>query len=160
MAAVVWCLRALGAEPWLAVRLWRLALLLVGAWGIRRYLGALLGHRLTVGSRLLATAFWVANPYVIVAGSTTPILLPYALLPWMLLAFLHGTRSPGSWRWPALFALAFFAQTGLNAGVVPFFGLLALPAHLVHARYAERHRWRDLLAGPPEVEVLEHDGPR
>ncbi|HRW37076.1 MAG: DUF3367 domain-containing protein [Acidimicrobiales bacterium] len=145
VAAVVWCLRALGAEPWLAVRLWRLALLLVGAWGIRRYLGALLGHRLTVGSRLLATAFWVANPYVIVAGSTTPILLPYALLPWMLLAFLHGTRSPGSWRWPALFALAFFAQTGLNAGVVPFFGLLALPAHLVHARYAERHRWRDLL---------------
>ncbi|MEZ5183474.1 MAG: alpha-(1-_3)-arabinofuranosyltransferase family protein [Acidimicrobiales bacterium] len=145
VAAVVWCLRALGAEPWLAVRLWRLALLLIGAWGIRRYLGALLGHRLTVGSRLLATAFWVANPYVIVAGSTTPILLPYALLPWMLLAFLHGTRSPGSWRWPALFALAFFAQTGLNAGVVPFFGLLALPAHLVHARYAERHRWPDLL---------------
>lgn len=144
VAAVVWCLRALGAEPWLAVRLWRLLLLLVGAWGIRRYLGALLGRRLGVGARVLATVFWVVNPYVIVAGSTTPILLPYALLPWTMLAFLHATREPRSWRWPATFALAFFAQTGLNAGVVPFFQLLALPAHLAHARWAERRAWPDL----------------
>lgn len=144
VAAIVWCLRALGAEPWMAVRLWRLLLLLVGAWGIRRYLGALLGRRLTVQARVLATGFWVANPYVIVAGSTTPILLPYALLPWTMLAFLRATRDPRSWRWPATFALAFFAQTGLNAGVVPFFQLLAIPAHLAHARWAERCSWRDL----------------
>jgi hypothetical protein len=145
VAALMWVIRSLGASPWLAVRIWRLLLLLVGAWGIRRYLGALLGARLTPAGRLLATAFWVANPYVIVAGSTTPILLPYVLLPWMLLAFLHATRQPRSWRWPALFALAFFAQGGLNAGVVPFFQLLALPAHVLHARYAEGRRWRDLV---------------
>jgi arabinofuranan 3-O-arabinosyltransferase len=144
VAAVVWVIRALGAEPWLAVRIWRLLLLLVAAWGIRRYLGALLGSRLTPAARLLVTAFWVANPYVVVAGNTTPILLPYALLPWTMLAFLHASREPRSWRWPAAFALAFFAQTGLNAGVVPFFQLLALPAHLVHARWVERRSWPDL----------------
>ena len=144
VAVVVWVIRAFGAPAWMAVRLWRLLLLLVGAWGIRRYLAVLLGHRLTAAGRLLATVFWVVNPYVIVAGSTTPILLPYALLPWTLLAFVHATRHPRSWRWPAAFALAFFAQTGLNAGVVPFFQLVALPAHMIHARYAENRRWRDL----------------
>ncbi|WP_421121055.1 alpha-(1-_3)-arabinofuranosyltransferase family protein [Aquihabitans daechungensis] len=145
VAAVVWVIRTLGAPAWMAVRVWRLALLLLGAWGIRRYLGALMGRRLSVGARVLATVFWVVNPYVIVAGSTTPILLPYALLPWTMLAFLRATRSPRSWRWPALFALAFFAQTGLNAGVVPFFQLLALPAQVAFARWVEGRSWRDLL---------------
>ena len=144
VAVVVWLIRAAGASPWMAVRVWRLLVLLVGAWGLRRYLGTLLGRRLTVQARILGTVFWVVNPYVIVAGSTTPILLPYALLPWTLLAFLRATRSPHSWRWPALFALGFFAQTGLNAGVVPFFQLLALPAHLAHARWIEGRSWRDL----------------
>ena len=145
IAAVIWLIRVLGASPWLAVRIWRLLLLLVAAWGIRRYLAALLGPRLTVAGRTVATVFWVANPYVIVSGSTTPILLPYALLPWTLLAFVRATRQPRSWRWPAAFALGFFAQSGLNAGVVTFFQLLALPAHVLHARWVERHRWRDLL---------------
>lgn len=145
VAAVVWVIRTLGAPAWMAVRVWRLLILLVGAWGIRRYLGALMGRRLSVQARVLATVFWVVNPYVIVAGSTTPILLPYALLPWTMLAFLRATRSPRSWRWPALFALAFFAQTGLNAGVVPFFQLLALPAQVAHARWIEGRSWRDLV---------------
>ena len=145
VAAVVWLIRTLGAPAWLAVRVWRLVVLLIGAWGIRRYLGALMGRRLSVQARVLATVFWVVNPYVIVAGSTTPILLPYALLPWTMLAFLRATRSPRSWRWPALFALAFFAQTGLNAGVVPFFQLLALPAQMAHARWIEGRSWRDLV---------------
>jgi len=144
VAAVVWVIRTLGAPAWLAVRIWRLALLLLGAWGIRRYLGALFGKRLSVQARVLATAFWVVNPYVIVSGSTTPILLPYALLPWTMLAFLHATRSPRSWCWPAVFGLAFFAQTGMNAGVVPFFQLLALPGHIAFARWVEGRSWRDL----------------
>ena len=145
VAVVVWVIRALGAPAWLAVRIWRLLLLVVAAWGIRRYLGAVLGQRLTVTARVVVTVFWVANPYVIVAGNTTPILLPYALLPWTMLAFVRATREPRSWRWPAAFALAFFAQTGLNAGVVPFFQLLALPGHLVWARWVEHRRVRDLL---------------
>lgn len=145
VAVVVWLIRTLGAPAWMAVRIWRLLVLLIGAWGIRRYLGALMGRRLSVQARVLATVFWVVNPYVIVAGSTTPILLPYALLPWTMLAFLKATRSPRSWRWPALFGLAFFAQTGLNAGVVPFFQLLALPAAVAHARWIEGRAWRDLV---------------
>lgn len=145
VAAVLWVIRTLGAPAWLAVRIWRLALLLLGAWGVRRYLGALLGPRLTVQARVLVTVFWVVNPYAIVSGSTTPILLPYALLPWTMLALLHALRSPRSWRWPALFGVAFFLQTGLNAGVVPFFQLLAIPGHLAHARWIEGRSWRELV---------------
>ncbi len=145
VALVVWVIRALGAPAWLAVRLWRLLLIGVAAWGIRRYLGALYGPRLSVAGRVVVTVFWVANPYIIVAGNTTPILLPYALLPWTMLPFLESTRHPRSWRWPALFALAFFAQTGLNAGVVSFFQLLALPGHLIYARWAEHRSWKPLL---------------
>ncbi|HEY4377081.1 MAG TPA: alpha-(1-_3)-arabinofuranosyltransferase family protein, partial [Acidimicrobiales bacterium] len=91
------------------------------------------------------TVFWLANPYLIVGGNSTPILLPYALLPWTLLALVRAVRSPKSWRWPAAFALGFFAQTGLNAGVVPFFQLVAVPVHLVYAAWVERVRVRDLV---------------
>lgn len=144
VAAVVWVLRALGASPWLSVRLWRLLLLVVAAWGIRHYLGALLGSRLTPAARFVVTVFWLVNPYVIVAGNTTPILLPYAILPWSMYAFLRAARD-GGWRWPAVFALTFFVQSGLNAGVVPFFQLAALPAHLAYVHWIERRRWRPLL---------------
>ncbi|MCU1452080.1 MAG: hypothetical protein JWN46_226 [Acidimicrobiales bacterium] len=144
VAAVVWVIRSLGAPAWLAVRIWRFLLLVVAALGIRRYLGVLFGDRLTVVGRSLATVFWLVNPYVIVGANTTPVLLPYALLPWTLLAFVHAARNPRSWRWPAAFALAFFAQTGLNAGVVPLFGLVALPAHVLYLRMVEGTRWRDL----------------
>ncbi|HEY4377699.1 MAG TPA: alpha-(1-_3)-arabinofuranosyltransferase family protein, partial [Acidimicrobiales bacterium] len=89
VAAVVWVLRTVGTPVWLAVRIWRLAILLVGAWGIRRYLGALFGDRLTAAGRFAATVFWLANPYLIVGGNSTPILLPYALLPWTLLALVR-----------------------------------------------------------------------
>lgn len=145
VGAVIWVIRTLGAPAWLAVRLWRLGLLVLAAWGIRRHLDTLLGDRLSPTARLLATVFWVVNPYVIVAGNTTPILLPYALLPWTMLAFVRAGRQ-GGWRWPALFALGFFAQGGLNAGVVPFFQLAALPAHAVHLRRVEGIRWRPILA--------------
>lgn len=153
VAAVVWLIRALGAPAWLAVRVWRLLLLVLAAWGIRRYLGVVVGDRLTPLARFVATVFWVVNPYVIVAGNTTPILLPYALLPWTLVAFVHAGRH-GGWRWPAVFALAFFAQSGLNAGVVPFFGLVALPAHLVYLRLVEGRAWRPLLAALGRCGVL------
>ena len=154
VAAVVWVIRALGASPWLAVRIWRLLLLVVAAVGVRRYLGVVLGPRLSRPGRLVVTAFYVANPYVVVAGNTTPILLPYALLPWTLLAFVQSLRHPRSWRWPAAFAIAFFLQAGLNAGVVTFFSLLALPGHAAYAGLVERRPWRQVVRATWRCGVL------
>lgn len=127
VCAVIWLVEHLGAAPWLAARTLRLALLLLAGWGAAR-----LGHGIpsvrawSFGPLALAVAF-VANPYVLTAGATLPILLPMATLPWAALFFLLALQHPGEWRWPAAFALAFACGSGMNAGVVPVYQLLALP---------------------------------
>ncbi len=153
VALAVLVLRWLGAEPWLAVRLWRAILLGVAAWGAVRLFGevagggdAATGRRSNPPGRVTAAMLYVANPYVVVAGATNPILLPYALLPWLLLFFARSVREPRSWRWPAAFALAFLASGGTNAGVVSLFMLLGVPCYLLYSLVALRRRWRRLVA--------------
>ncbi len=151
MATVLLAIRALGASPWLAVRLWRALLLLVaGAGAVLLYhavavRGEAPGPRRAAAGRVAAGLLYVANPYVVVAGATTPILQPYALLPWLLLALGRAVREPRSWLGPAGFALAFFAAGGTNAGVVSLFMLLAVPCYLGWERLARRAAWRDLV---------------
>jgi len=151
MALVLLGIRALGASPWLTVRLWR-ALLIVaaGAGAVLLYHWVAVrdeatGPRHAAAGRVAAGLVYAANPYVVVAGATTPILLPYALLPWLLLALGRALREPRSWLWPAAFALGFFAAGGANAGVVPLFMLLALPCYLAWERLVRRVAARDLL---------------
>jgi arabinofuranan 3-O-arabinosyltransferase len=151
VALAVLVLRTLGADAWLAVRLWRALLLGVAAWGAVRLFhevagggDAATGRRSNPAGRVTAAVLYVANPYVVVAGATNPILLPYALAPWLLLALARAVREPRSWRWPAVFALAFFASGGSNAGVVSLFMLLGVPCYLAYAAFALRRRWREL----------------
>ncbi len=138
VAFVIFLIRSLGASAWVAVRIWRALLLLVAAWGAVRFFHRLAGDRSTPAGRIAAALLYVANPYVIVSGASTPILLPYALFPWMMLAFARSVDEPRSWRWPAAFALTFFLMGGLNAGIVPLFLLLGVPAYLIYARVAFR----------------------
>jgi arabinofuranan 3-O-arabinosyltransferase len=145
VSAAVSAIHALGLPAWLVLRVWRALLLLVAGWGAVRLFHLLAGERSTAAGRVAAVAVYVANPYVLVAGATTPILVPYALLPWLLLAFARSVREPASWRWPAGFALAFFLMTGMNAGVVAVFMCLAIPCYLLYVRLAERTPWRRLV---------------
>jgi arabinofuranan 3-O-arabinosyltransferase len=151
VALAVLVLRSLGADAWLAVRLWRALLLGVAAWGAVRLFhevaagGDPAGRRSSAAGRVTAAVLYVANPYVVVAGATNPILLPYALAPWLLLTLARAVREPRSWRWPAAFALAFFASGGTNAGVVSLFMLLGVPCYLLYAVFALGRRWRELL---------------
>lgn len=145
VAAVIYGLRALGLSPWLAVRVWRLGLFLIAGWGIRRYFHHLADGRSNWFARTTVTVLYVANPFVITQGNTTPELLPYAVLPWLLLAQRRSLKAPRSWGAAALFALAFFAMTGMNAGVVPIFLLLALPAQAVAAKVVDGVGWADQL---------------
>jgi arabinofuranan 3-O-arabinosyltransferase len=145
VSAAVSAIHALGLPAWLVLRVWRALLLLVAGWGAVRLFHLLAGERSTAAGRVAAAAVYVANPYVIVAGATTPVLVPYALLPWLLLAFARSVGEPSSWRWPAGFALAFFLMTGMNAGVVAVFMCLAIPCYLLYVRLAERTPWRRLV---------------
>ncbi|HVD13397.1 MAG TPA: alpha-(1-_3)-arabinofuranosyltransferase family protein [Actinomycetota bacterium] len=155
-ALVVLVIRSLGVEPWLAIRLWRALLLLVAGVGAARLFqraaagrlegrggGSPVAASLRAG-RVVAAVLYVVNPYVVVAGATTPVLLPYALLPWLLLALGRSAHEPRSWRWPAAFALAFFASSGMNAGVVALFMLLAVPCWLAFERHVNGLPWRQL----------------
>jgi len=145
VSLAVSAIHALGLPAWLVLRVWRALLLLVAGWGAVRLFHLLAGERSHPAGRVAAAAVYVANPYVVVAGATTPVLVPYALLPWLLLALARSVRAPSSWRWPAAFALAFFLMTGMNAGVVTIFMCLAIPCYLLYLRLAERLPWRRLL---------------
>ena len=50
------------------------------------------------------------------------------------------------WRWPAAFALAFAAASGMNAGVVPLLQLVAVPVVALVVRRADGLPWRPVLA--------------
>ncbi|HEV8065188.1 MAG TPA: alpha-(1-_3)-arabinofuranosyltransferase family protein, partial [Acidimicrobiales bacterium] len=88
LAAVLWVIRSLGASAWVAMRIWRVILYVTAAWGIRRWFAEVTEGRSNRVGRLVVTVFYVANPFVIVSGSSTPEMLPYAVLPWLLLGHL------------------------------------------------------------------------
>jgi arabinofuranan 3-O-arabinosyltransferase len=145
-AAVVWVVQALGSPAWLSMRLWRLTLYVVAGLGARAFLTDLTGERSGGAARVAAAVAYVVNPYVVVGAATTPIMLPYAVFPWLLLAYrrsLAGSR----WRGAAWFGLAFFAMGGMNAGVVPLLLLIALPVVMMDVTLRERAGWRAALAG-------------
>jgi arabinofuranan 3-O-arabinosyltransferase len=154
VAAAVWTIQTATGSVWLTTRLWRLLLLLVAAAGAARLFHRLAGDGSGSVGRTAAATVYAVNPYVLVEGSTNPILLPYALLPWLLLALAASVRSPRSWRRPAAFAAVFFAMSGVNAGVVPLFMLLAVPCYLAYARLAERAGWRALAAATARCGLL------
>jgi arabinofuranan 3-O-arabinosyltransferase len=147
VAALLGVIESVGLPPWLAMRVWRLLLLVLAAWGARRlYVSLVRGSTADrAAGRVAASVAFVANPYVLVGGATTPTLLPYALLPWFALACLRAFRQP-SWRWSAAAALALAAMSGLNAGVVTILQLVVVVPLAVHAVWVERTRWQDVAA--------------
>jgi arabinofuranan 3-O-arabinosyltransferase len=150
-AMVTAALDAIALPAWLVMRVLRLGLLVVAGWGARRlYLELSRDSRLDGGwaGGVVAAIGYVANPFVVVLGGALPLLLPYALLPWLVLALRRALSGWGRWRHAALFALAFFAMGGENAGVVPLMLVVtALPAVVVELRLRLRVPWRALLGG-------------
>jgi len=145
IAGFMWVLHALGLPPWLSMRLWRWLLVVVAGLGARKLLVDLTDGRCGTAARLAVAVLFVVNPYVLVGAATTPIMLPYALLPWLLVAI---RRSFVSWWWgAALTGLVFFAMGGLNAGVVPAFMLVAVPLVAVDAVRRGGAAWFPVIRG-------------
>ncbi|NHN54957.1 DUF3367 domain-containing protein [Calidifontibacter sp. DB0510] len=133
-------LRSIGFSPEWTFKVFHFALWLLAGWGAAR-----LTRRLDVrGGRwagLIAGIVYVANPYDMQAGSTLAILLPYALLPWLLICLVRAFRRPSGWAWPAAFGLVFFAMSGMNVAVVPTYQLLAIIPLAIAAHAVWRVRW-------------------
>ena len=133
VAAVIGLLHSLAVPVWMTVRIWRLALLGIAAYGAVRCARELCGAG--ARGRVVAAWLYVLSPYAVVSGATTPILLPHAAFPWLAVFLLRAARSPRGWRWPAAAGLVFAVTAGINAGSTSFLLLLVLlPAVLLHAR--------------------------
>jgi arabinofuranan 3-O-arabinosyltransferase len=156
VAAAVGLIQSVGIPAELSVRVLRLLLFAVGSLGAARLYRALRPDSEPLGPLVAGTVF-VANPYVVVAGTTQAILLPWALLPWQLFCLVHALRVPDGagrwarWRWPAGFALAFAATSGMNAGVVPLLQLVAVPVVVAVVRPGS---WQRSLAVVARCAVL------
>jgi arabinofuranan 3-O-arabinosyltransferase len=157
VAPVAAALGVLGAglPPWLAMRVWRILLLLLAAWGARRlYRDVVTGSSAdrAVGRVAVAVAY-VANPYVVSGGGTTPTMLPYAVMPWFLLLTRRAVRDR-SWTTGCMAALALAATSGLNAGVVGLLQLTALLPLVTYVLVVDRVALRQALAALVRVGVV------
>lgn len=125
VVVVLAILRWAGLNPELAFKTFHFGIWLVAAYGANRLLRALV-PRAGAWAGLAAGVAYLLNPYAVTAGSTLAIALPFAFLPWQMLAFVKALENPREWRWPMLFGLAFFAMSGMNVAVVPNLQLLMI----------------------------------
>lgn len=145
-------LHAIGIGSWVVERIWIGVLLGLAAWGMLKLLDLLVGRPRGV-AHVVATAFILLNPYVVVfTARTTITLLGYAALPWLLVITYHGLRAmrrPRAWRdwrgwwWASAFALVFTSTGGgVNAAVVGWMlvGPLVL---MIYEPWVGTVRWRD-----------------
>ncbi len=117
----------LGIPPFVVQRLWIGLLLAIAAWGVVRLIEVL---RPSTGraALIIAGLLYISSPFVTVSVVNATIwLVPYALLPWMLLITHKALVNPKSWRAPALLALLVAASA---TAVTPLFWLLLAVALL------------------------------
>lgn len=145
LAVIVGIMRSLGLGPGFAVRVWRYSLMVLGAWGVLRLFRHLAPDAQNRLGRAAAAVVYVANPFFVVGGINTPVLLPGMVLPWFVLAFMKACEQRRGWRGPALAALAFAAMSGVQAGIIPMFLSLSVPCVLIYLRLTLGVPWRSLL---------------
>jgi len=118
-----WVFDRLGAPDWVAQRLWWGTLSLAAMLGARWLLGRLGAGR---AGALVAALVYGLTPYQLAfTARMSVLLLPWAVLPWVVGATVHATRGRG-WRWPAAAGLAVFAAGGVNASSLVLVGLAPL----------------------------------
>jgi arabinofuranan 3-O-arabinosyltransferase len=153
VAALVGAIQELGIGADLSMRLLRFALLLLGGWGAGRLYALVAGSQARRVGRITVAVLYVANPYMVTAGDFLAIVLPAAMLPWMIL-FLLKSAVGGGWRYPAASAVAFAAMSGMNVAVIPLIQLLCLPAVLWFAHAGLGASWRMVLAATARWTLL------
>jgi arabinofuranan 3-O-arabinosyltransferase len=129
MGPFYWLLDALGVPDWAAQRLWWGSIIFIAGAGVI-YLLRTLGW---TGPGVVAATFGYAlTPYILtLVARLSAILLPFALLPWLIALTIRTTRTRG-WRYPALFALAVATCGSVNATALLLVGLAPV-VWLAHA---------------------------
>ncbi|WP_326820254.1 alpha-(1-_3)-arabinofuranosyltransferase domain-containing protein [Streptosporangium sp. NBC_01756] len=135
--------QALDMPAWNIQRLWMTLVLCAAFAGVERVARAMdIG---TPATRVLAGLAYALAPHALtLIGVNSSEFQPSAVLPWILLPLVHGTR-PGAdpRRAAALSALAFLFAGGINA--VAVLAVLVVPLLYLLTRQRGRHRRRLLL---------------
>ena len=136
-----WLGDVLGVPDWLVQRLWMGSILLAAGLGVR-WLLRTMGWQ---GPALLVSSLaYLLSPYLLNFLSwVTPILLPWAALPWLLGLTIRALRTPG-WRHAALFGLVTLTAGGVNATSLLLVGL-GPAAWLVWSGLERSVPWRRVL---------------
>ena len=142
-------MHAIGLSAWVAQRVWLGLIYALTVWGMLRLMDLLVSRKRGV-AHVVATTFFLLNPYTVVfTGRTSITLLGYAALPWILIVVHHGVRTVTSWRdwrgwwWAAAFGLILTSiGGGINAAVIGWMlvGPLVL---LIYEPLTGSVRWRD-----------------
>ncbi len=141
MATTIWLMRSLGLSAWVAERLWHGVVLFSAAASTILFVRALRGRTTAVGS-LVAGLAYALTPYSIGYGLPfSAVLLPYVLLPLLLLVVVKGIDRPGM-LWPALFGFVTFFMGGGNGApqVLVLLTALGLMGWLVFVERSVRLR--------------------
>jgi len=115
-----WLGEALGLPDWLTQRLWLGSILLAAGIGVRWFLRTI-GWE---GPALLVSALaYMLSPYLLNFVSwVSPILLPWAALPWLMGLTVRALRTSG-WRHAGIFGLVAMTAGGVNATSLLLVGL-------------------------------------
>ena len=113
-----------GIPDWLTQRLW---------WGILVFTALLGAFRLagdtgsTRQGQYVTSLSYGLSPYLFAYMSRiSAILLPWAVLPWMIIMLRRALKEPNSWRHPAMFAFLVLIAGTVNATAIAFVTLGAV----------------------------------
>ncbi len=137
--------RFAGIPLWVAERLW-MGSILFGAGAGVLYMCKVLGIR-GPGRPVAALAYMISPYFLQYVGRESVITLAWAGLPFMI-AYTEKTLSsnrkqPGSWRYPALFAIVVATISGINATAVLYLGLAPVLWILFQVTVTREHTWKE-----------------
>ena len=140
-----WLAEQLAIPDWITQRLWWSAVVAVAVFGAHR-LARTLGH----SSPTVTALAYAFSPYIFAYLSRiSAILLPWAVLPWMIIVLRRGVNDERRWRHPARFGLLVLAAGTVNATSIAFAvagAAIWLVAELGSLRRALPVLWRSSVA--------------
>ncbi|MGA1344740.1 MAG: alpha-(1-_3)-arabinofuranosyltransferase domain-containing protein [Ilumatobacteraceae bacterium] len=113
-----WVADRLGVPDWITQRLWWSLLVGLALFGAHRLARAVGSPTRAATVTALAYGF---GPYLFAYVSRiSAILVPWAVLPWMILTLRAAVRDGSRWRWPARLALLVLVAGTVNATSIAF----------------------------------------
>jgi len=132
--------RSLGAEPWLAQRLWHALLFTLAGTGMVQLVRF---YRPRVGLwHLVAGLTYLLSPVGLGLLLPSPIYAVFAVAPWIFSSLVFGATGREPWRWAAIFALALLLVAPVEMPATAYVLAFLLPLAIVLVHVERVTSWR------------------